>query len=138
MIDIFYSGYVQEIENGISNRPKVDYITSNNRLAQRVVAKDKQLNLTTKEQFYLINEQLLLLYPSKESLDYQVSQPIDLLVLSKDSYNNLDKLAKQYDIKLLVLDGTLNKEKYRLEKIAGNNKIPLHNTSRDGALEFMI
>jgi len=138
MIDIFYSGYLQEVENGITNRPKVDYITANNRLAQRIIAKDIQLNFQTKERFYLIDEHLLLLYPTKESLEYKVSKPIDLLVLSKASYKNLEKFAEHYEIRLLVLDGTLNKEKYRLEKIANKYKIPLHNTSRDGALEYII
>jgi len=138
MIDLFYSGYSKEIHNGLTNRSKVDYITKNNRLAQRLVAVHDTLRLESKDKFIMINESLFLLYPTEESLEYKSNLPLELVVLSKNSYRNISKLADRFEIKLLVLDGTLGKEKYSIEKIASSYDIPIHNTSKHGALEFVI
>ncbi len=138
LIDVFYDGYLKEIYPIINDRSQITYTTFNNRISQRIIDSDKELNFQSQGSFHLIDDKLLCLYPTEEVIRKTSSKPIDLMVISKDSYSNLYKLSKNLDIKLLVLDGTIGHKKYKLIKTAQKLNIPVHVTSDDGALEYYI
>ena len=137
-IDIYKYGYASSYSLQAIDPTQSKYINGNNKLYQRIVA-DTSLaafNIDTVHNIMRINNHLLLLYPNKNNLNYCISDSIDLAILSKDSYHNIDKLTERYPIKKVILDGTFDSDKYWLRKRLNEKGIPCHLTSIQGAYVY--
>jgi len=137
-IDLFYDGYLTTFNTLINNPSRIEYVTANNRMAQRVIKNPKLQEVANLNRFYMLSDKLVCLYPDEGILQLEAKQELEALVLSKDSYQDLHRLSKAFVIKLLVLDGTFDKRKYSLKRSAEKLGIPIHITSIDGALELDI
>ncbi len=136
LVDVFYQGGLSPIMPSETDENKLQYNCLNNRLYNRVTAK-ADIELEHKSNFYQIDNQLFLIHPTDESLLFQPTADINLLVLSKNSISKLDIILKSYKVKKLILDGTV-KQNEKLIKRIDNYKIPYHFTSSSGAYEHIL
>ncbi len=137
---IFYQGLLLHIDPGISSEKQVAYITNNNILSHRIdrEIQPKELGTDIQEGFYGLDNYLFLFYPSESTLNFESKKPIDFLVLSADSYKNIKKLSSQFDIKQIVVDGTVKYNKSEIALAAYQLGIPIHFTTKHGAYEVML
>jgi len=140
IIDWFQQGTVYQYASTDIDEKSINYVAKNNRLYNRAM-EVKSLSSASQlgqQGFHLINNELHLLYPSQAALDYVSELPVSLLVLSGDSYNNLNKLAANFDIQKIVLDGTTKYKSKSIKRMANELGIPIHETSVQGAYEKII
>ncbi len=140
LAQLFRNGVLTEFSPGITQNKQVEYICANNEMYHRIYAEKlpAEVGINSQGSFHLIDDKVILFYPDEKVLEWSLKKPIDLLVLSQDSYHNLARLAKQFEIKKIVLDGTFKGDKFKLRQKANQLKIDIHLTSIDGALEYMI
>ena len=138
MAHLFYNSRLSELSPKRTESNQIEYITGNNVLAHRITSKQKYKEDSLNNGFYYVDDNLFLLNPDKSVLNYKSTIPIDLLVLSKDSYLGIDKLAENFQINKIVVDGTLSRKKNLLKKAAYSNDIPIHFTSDHSAFEYPL
>ncbi len=140
VIDYMTSGLLYEHLPRPMEQRSIDFVAKNNRLYNRIQSKSSLQELAIEQRAALlsINGQLILIDPQKEDLKWTSSVPIDLLVLTSNSYGSLYQLNKNYCPKQVILDGTVKNKKWVYRKAAENLEIPIHITSIHGAYTVQI
>jgi competence protein ComEC len=98
---------------------------------------DKRNNIEMKYGLYNIKDKLIIVDPSSELKKYRVRDSIELYIITNDNYELHKTLISKNNIKQIVIDGNVIKNKYRFKKIAEEKNILFHDTA-DGAYLYKL
>jgi uncharacterized membrane protein YphA (DoxX/SURF4 family) len=98
---------------------------------------DKRNNIEMKYGLYNIKDKLIIVDPSSELKKYRVRDSIELYIITNDNYELHKTLISKNNVKQIVIDGNVIKNKYRFKKIAEEKNILFHDTA-DGAYLYKL
>lgn len=133
-VELFKDGYCTWLEKDTSTDFKSEYINEANIMHNRILAETniQSLGIEKKNSFFKIADKLLCIYPDSSVLNLSSNKKIDLLTLSEDNQHLIDELTEAFELKLVVLDGTIKNVKYKIRDHLASENISCHITSMDG------
>ena len=140
VIDYMTAGRLYEHLPHPMEQRSIDFVSKNNRLYNRIQSQSDlpELNIAQSGSLLRIKDQLILIDPQKQDLEWSCAEPIDLLVITENTQGNLYQLNKQFCPKKVILDGTVKNKLWAHKKAAENLDLPIHITSKDGAYSIEI